>query len=70
MASFIAEEKEKNTMGTLMLPSVSPWEFLVGKAALILIIGMINTAAVFFIIGVDSQFLAANLLTYFPPLSL
>lgn len=66
MASFIAEEKEKNTMRTLMLSSVSPWEFLVGKAALILIIGMVNTAAVFFIIGVESQFLAANLLTFFP----
>jgi ABC-2 type transport system permease protein len=32
-STTIAEEKEKNTLRTLMLSNVSPWEFLASKAA-------------------------------------
>lgn len=62
MAILISEEKEKNTMRTLMLSSVSPFEFLAGKALLLFIITTINNIAVFFIVGVDIQLLPIYLL--------
>ncbi len=57
MAIIIAEEKEKNTMRTLMLSGVSPFEFLAGKALLVFFITTINNVAIFFIVGVDTAHL-------------
>lgn len=62
MAILISEEKEKNTMRTLMLSSVSPFEFLAGKALLLFIVTTISNIAIYSIIGLDIQFLPAYLL--------
>ena len=54
---MIAEEKEKNTLRTLMLAGVSPLEFLIGKAIIILLISLVNNIAIFFIMGMELSYL-------------
>lgn len=55
MSMLIAEEKEKNTMRTLFLSSVSPAEFLAGKALVVLGFLLVTNTAIFFIVGVGTQ---------------
>jgi len=57
IAMLIAEEKEKNTLRTLMLASVSPLEFLIGKAIIILGISIGNNILMFFIMGMEPSYL-------------
>lgn len=54
VAMLIAEEKEKNTLRTLMLSGVSPLEFLTGKIFMSFLISEIINVAIFFIIGISS----------------
>ncbi|OPJ63083.1 ABC transporter permease [Clostridium oryzae] len=54
-AMLIAEEKEKNTMRTLMMSGVSPVEFLLGKAIITLIMSVAINIAMFFIMGMEVQ---------------
>lgn len=54
---LIAEEKEKNTLRTLMLASVSPLEFLVGKAIVILLLSLGTNILMFFIMGMGISYL-------------
>lgn len=62
IAMLIAEEKEKNTLRTLMLSSVSPWEFLAGKALITSLLAVIINVAMFFIIGLEIKFLGMYIL--------
>ena len=62
MAMLIAEEKEKNTLRTLMLSAVSPLEFLSGKAALTFITSEVINSAIFFIVGIDALYFGKYLL--------
>ena len=49
IAMLIAEEKEKNTLRTLMLNNVSAGEFLISKAAIVLLIAeVVNTLCYLF----------------------
>lgn len=57
IAMLIAEEKEKNTLRTLMLSSVSPMEFLAGKAAITLLLSEVVNVIMFFITGIGIQYL-------------
>ena len=50
MSAIISEEKEKNTLRTLMMSSVKPWQYLVSVGAYIFIMCMIGTA-VFAVLG-------------------
>lgn len=56
MSMLIAEEKEKNTMRTLFLSSVSPLEFLTGKAAVVMGFVIVTNTLMFFIVGMEIQF--------------
>jgi len=51
MGTIIAEEKEKNTLRTLMLNNVKPMEILFSKAMLCMMFVMINHVLIYFIIG-------------------
>lgn len=62
VAMLIAEEKEKNTLRTLMLSVVSPLEFLTGKIFMSFLISEIINVAIFFIIGIGSKYLAIYML--------
>lgn len=53
IAMLIAEEKEKNTLRTLMLAAVSPLEFLIGKAIITLILSIAINILMFFIMGME-----------------
>jgi ABC-2 type transport system permease protein len=55
---LIAEEKEKNTLRALMLAGVSPLEFLVGKAIIILLLSIGTNILMFFIMGMELSYLA------------
>lgn len=57
ISMLIAEEKEKNTMRTLMLSSVLPAEFLAGKAIVMLGFSTISNLAIYFITGIEMQYL-------------
>jgi len=57
ISMMIAEEKEKNTVRTLMLSSVSPVEFLLGKALLIILFSVITNIIMYLIIGMDIQYI-------------
>jgi ABC-2 type transport system permease protein len=50
-ACLIAEEKEKNTLTTLMLSPLSPIEFLAGKSLISLLSCMVLNLIVFFIVN-------------------
>lgn len=62
LSMIVAEEKEKNTLRTLMLSNVSSFEFLFSKAFVTLVYSEIINIIVFFIIGVDISSLASFLL--------
>ncbi|GAA0179992.1 ABC transporter permease [Clostridium sediminicola] len=56
IAMLIAEEKEKNTLKTLMLSGVSPMEFLLGKALVTILIANFSNIFIFIIFGLDFQY--------------
>lgn len=51
ISMLIAEEKEKNTLRTLMLAAVSPLEFLIGKVFITLMISIGINILTYFIMG-------------------
>ncbi|WP_051986365.1 ABC transporter permease [Clostridium amazonitimonense] len=57
IAMLIAEEKEKNTMRTLMLSAVSPLEFLAEKAIITLLLSIVINIIIFFMVGINVQYL-------------
>lgn len=61
-AMLIAEEKEKNTLRTLILSGVTPLEFLTGKILITFILSEIINVAMFFIIGMETQYLVKYIL--------
>jgi len=65
MSMLIAEEKEKNTLRTLLLSSVSPLEFLAGKTVVILLFTFITNTAIYFIVGFQPAYLALYTLLSF-----
>lgn len=50
MSAIIAEEKEKNTLRTLMMSNVKPWQYIISVGTYIFIMCMVGTA-VFAILG-------------------
>jgi len=58
-AVLIAEEKEKNTLRTLMLNNVGPFEFLLSKMIVVMAVGMLVNALVFWMAG-DETVIAGN----------
>lgn len=59
MGTIIAEEKEKNTLRTLMLHDIRATEILFSKALICMLFVMINSILMFFIVGFSmNQFLA------------
>lgn len=56
-AALIAEEKEKNTLRTLMLSSVSPLEFLAGKVFVTLVISVGVNILTYFIMGMKLYYI-------------
>lgn len=65
VAMSIAEEKEKNTLRTLMLSNVTAVEFLVSKILVGLILAMIVNALVFFIAGAPTVDFLKYMLSFF-----
>lgn len=62
IAMLIAEEKEKNTLRTLLLSGLSPLEFLTGKVLVTLLMTEVVNIAIFFILGMEPQYLLQYLL--------
>ncbi|MBS4538971.1 ABC transporter permease [Clostridium sp. D2Q-11] len=62
ISMLIAEEKEKNTNRTLILSSVSPVEFLLGKAIWIILFSVITNIIMYLIIGIDIQYIGYYIL--------
>lgn len=61
-AVLIAEEKEKNTLRTLLLSGVSALEFLFGKVFVTFILSTITNIIIFFISGIEAKYLGWFLL--------
>jgi len=57
MGMLISEEKEKNTLRSLILSGVAPMEFLAGKMLITLLITTISNIAMYLIIGLELQYL-------------
>ena len=71
MGTIIAEEKEKNTLRTLMLNDVKPTEFLVSKVLLCMLFVMVDNVLIYFIIGLPIKtFIIYQLITLFTSVSL
>ncbi|MCJ8171141.1 ABC transporter permease [Clostridium botulinum] len=62
ISMLIAEEKEKNTLRTLILSAVSPWEFLAGKVLITFLVSEVINIVIFFSIGCDIQYLGKYIL--------
>ncbi len=62
MALLIAEEKEKNTLRTLMISGVSPLEFFTGKALITFVATEIINIVIFFIFKMNVQYFGAYIL--------
>ncbi len=65
VAMLIAEEKEKNTLRTLLLSGVSAIEFLTGKIVITLLLTLLSNFVLYFIIGFDIKYLVWFLLFTF-----
>lgn len=57
MAMLISEEKEKNTLRTLMLSTVSPMEFLLGKAIVMWLLVNLTNIGIFFTLHTPIKYL-------------
>lgn len=62
MAMLIAEEKEKNTLRTLMLSGITPIEFLIGKMLITIFITTISNIIIYFIFNLDVRYLGSYIL--------
>lgn len=62
IAMLIAEEKEKNTLRTLMLSGISPAEFIFGKAFIAFLSSTIINIIIFFIFGMEVKHLGIYIL--------
>ncbi|MBU3184220.1 ABC transporter permease [Clostridium estertheticum] len=62
IAMLIAEEKEKNTLRTLMLSAVSPLEFFTGKVLITFVTSEIINVAMFFIVSMDAKYIGKYIL--------
>jgi len=62
IAMLIAEEKEKNTLRTLMLSGVSSLEFLSGKVIITFLVSEIINIVMYFIIGIEPTHLGIYIL--------
>ncbi|MBU3172376.1 ABC transporter permease [Clostridium estertheticum] len=62
IAMLIAEEKEKNTLRTLMLSAVSPLEFFTGKVLITFVTSEIINVAMFFIVSIDAKYVGKYIL--------
>lgn len=62
IAILISEEKEKNTLRTLMLSGVSPLEFLTGKVIITFLVTEILNICIFYIVGMDMAYLGKFIL--------
>ena len=62
MSILIAEEKEKNTLRTLMLSGVSPLEFFTGKALITFVTSETINVVMFFIFKINTQYLVPYIL--------
>ncbi len=49
----VAEEKEKNTLRTLMLSAVTPFEFFLSKGLITLVITVITNTIMYFVVGLS-----------------
>lgn len=65
LSMMISEEKEKNTLRTLMMSGVNGYEFLLSKSIVILLITMITSTLIFFITGVQIALLGGYLFLIF-----
>lgn len=65
MSMLIAEEKEKNTLRTLMLSPLSPAEFLAGKSVITTIVSMIINVIIYFVLKIDMKFLVPFIIITF-----
>lgn len=61
-SSTIAEEKEKNTLRTLMLSNISAGEFLISKAFMAIVMLDLTGALIFVIAGVEFHYLLGYIL--------
>lgn len=59
---LIAEEKEKNTLRTMLLSGLKPIEFFLGKGTVSLILTMLTNVFMFFYLGIDISILPMYLL--------
>jgi ABC-2 type transporter. len=66
IAMLIAEEKEKNTLRTLMLSGVSSLEFLAGKALITILLTEVIDIIIFFLSGVEVKYLGIYILVSSP----
>lgn len=55
IAILISEEKEKNTLRTLLLSGVSPIEFLTGKVIITFLVTETLNILIFYIVGMDTD---------------
>ncbi len=74
MAMAIAEEKEKNTLRSLMLSNVSAMEFLVSKFLLIFLMAQVVNLSIYAVVGAAQltpvRFLLVTSLSMAPPILL
>ncbi|GKX28266.1 membrane protein [Vallitalea longa] len=63
MAMIISEEKEKNTLRTLMLSTVTPTEFLTGKGIVTWLYANITNIAIYLIISSPKEYLLIYIIT-------
>lgn len=65
ISMMIAEEKEKQTLRTLMLSSVKPLEFIISKGVVIFVLSFITNSAIYIFTG-----LSYNLFAYYVIISI
>lgn len=56
MAALISEEKEKNTLRTLLLSGVSALEFLTGKIVVTFLLSQVTNVIIYFVTGIDMKY--------------
>lgn len=66
MSMMIAEEKEKQTLRTLMLSSVKPLEFIISKAIIIFILSLFTNSAIYIFTGLSMDGFLLHVLLSIP----
>ncbi|MEG0365398.1 MAG: ABC transporter permease [Coprobacillus sp.] len=62
LPGMVAEEKEKHTLRSLMMANVSATDFLLSKAAVTMILTLIDAVVIYLLIGLSMSYLAFYLL--------